>query len=432
MKKFALIALILVGCITSTFAQDDIILHITDYPNDVMLCLSDNQRVIIYAEDGYENCPDFAWYVNGSYNGNNPLIINPLSGIANIRYNGCSLPFYTFYIQYFDAPIPNCFTHTVWKRQNQPYTLEAIGADSVYYPNQYGFIWNTGETTRTIDVTEPGTYTCESVGRICGDFTRTFIVRDNVELYRATVDLTSNLNQTTWQTTPEQAEYISAVKVYRNGTQLVATVPYADGVFTDDIGSEATQWQYHLVGVDTDGNDCPIPSYWKRTIHLDHVQGTQGQHILQWTPYEEETPTKETVVAYGIYDIINGIANHIIDVGNFTNVYTYNPADFEGYGAVAAVFAEKRGLEEYAFSNMTDDILDVAENTTKQMSIFPNPSHDGTISVRYDGKVTVFNVFGQLIATGESSNGVYTVSNLSPGTYFVKSDEGVVRKVIVE
>ena len=428
MKKIALLTMLLICNIMQLSAQGDLIVNISDYQGQfsphIYVCLNDYQRVLIYAEEG---CTDFHWNIGMNSYWENPIIIYPPSG--SVDYFGCNIPYQDLIISFHDIPVPNSFTQTVWKHQGYTTTLQPVESDSL---NLYDYVWSTGEISQTITVTEPGTYTCESVGGICGDFTRTFIVRDNVELYRATVDLTSNLNQTTWQTTPEQAEYISAVKVYRNGTQLVATVPYTDGIFTDDIGSEATQWQYHLVGVDTDGNDCPIPSYWKRTIHLDHVQGTQGQHILQWTPYEEENPSKETVVAYGIYDIVNGEARHIIDVGYFTNVYTYNPADFEGYGAVAAVFAEKRGLEDYAFSNMTDDILDVAENTTKHMSIFPNPSHDGSISVRYDGRVTIYNVMGQTIATGESTNGVYTVSNLSPGTYFVKSDEGMVRKVVVE
>ena len=106
------------------------------------------------------------------------------------------------------------------------------------------------------------------------------------------------------------------------------------------MGSENTQWQYHIVGVSVEGDDCPIPSYWKRTIHLDHVQGTQSDHILQWTPYEEESPEKSEVTAYRIFDVVNGVPTKVIDVGNFTNVYTYNPVDFHGYGVVAAVFAK--------------------------------------------------------------------------------------------
>ena len=264
---------------------------------------------------------------------------------------------------------------------------------------------------------------------MCATSVQTFIVKDNVELYRATCDLSTNLNQITWQTTPEQAEYISQVKVYRNTYQLVATAPYMDGSFIDNIGSDATQWQYHLVAVDTDGNDCPIPSYWKRTIHLDHVQGTQGE-ILQWTPYEEENPSKDVVIAYAIYDVVDGEPRHIIDVGNFTNVYAYNPNDFYGYGTVAAVFNNKKGLEELAFSNLTPDILSIGKVTTKNLSIYPNPS-DGTFTVEGTTRLTIYNILGQIMATSYDEDGIHTFT-LTPGLYFVKSDEGMTKKVVVQ
>ena len=265
----------------------------------------------------------------------------------------------------------------------------------------------------------------------CGSATYSVEVRDNVELYRATCDLVTNRNQLTWQVTEAQAQYVSAVKVYRNSTELVATVPYTDGAFTDNIGSEATQWQYHIVAVDSDGNDCPIPSRWKRTIHLDRVQGAQGNQILQWTPYEEESPTKETVEAYGIYDIVNGEARHVIDVGSFTNVYAYNPADFMGYGAVAAKFAENKGFETLAFSNHTIVPLDVEENKTSIFTVYPNPS-DGRFTVEGTGRLTITNVLGQTILESQV-DGLQTFT-LPQGVYFLRSDGDypTVYKLIIE
>ncbi len=330
---------------------------------------------------------------------------------------------------YLSSPTSNAFNPFdgpfIWKRQGETITL---GNPELTYVD---FLWSTGETSTTIDVTEPGTYSVE-VNDPCGPKTYSVEVRDNVELYRATCDLRTNLNQVTWQTTPEQAEYVSAVNVYRNTYQLVATVPYLDGSFTDNIGSEATQWQYHLVAVGNDGDECPLPSYWKRTIHLDHVQGTGGGEILQWTPYEEESPAKNTVIYYSIYDVVDGEPNHVMDVGNFTNVYAYDPNDFEGYGTVAAVFAAKgeRDLEDMAFSNMTADILDVGESMQEAFKVYPNPAN-GTFTVAGASALTVFNTLGQAVATSHSANGTHTFT-LRPGIYFLKSEEGTVQKVVVE
>ena len=314
-----------------------------------------------------------------------------------------------------------------WKRKGELLTLNS---------NHVNAQWSTGETTQSIVVSEPGTYSVTLTNDYCGSATYSVEVRDNVELYRATCDLLTNRNKVTWHTTPEQAEYVSAVKVYRNNV-LVATVPYTDGSFTDNIGSDATQWQYHLVAVSVEGDDCPIPSYWKRTIHLDHVQGTQGNHILQWTPYEEEESSEEVVAAYAIYDIVNGEAHHVIDVGNFTNVYSYNPEDFSGSAVVAAVFSD-RSLEDYAFSNMIS-ITAVDETPTSKMVVYPNPSH-GTFTVEGVSNLTVYNMLGHMVAT--CRDGACTVSTssgtiayqftLPSGIYFVKSDEGAVRKVVVE
>lgn len=308
----------------------------------------------------------------------------------------------------------------VWKRKGELLTLNS---------NHVNAQWSTGETTQSIVVSEPGTYSVTLTNDYCGSATYSVEVRNNVELYRATCDLLTNKNKMTWLTTPEQAEYVSAVKVYRNNV-LVATVPYTDGSFTDDIGSDATQWQYHLVAVSVEGDDCPIPSYWKRTIHLDRIQDSQGNLILQWTPYEEEEPDKETVSAYGIYDIVGGEAHHVVDVGYFTNVYTYNPADFSGYGAVAAVFNNSKGLEDLAFSNRTIEMLLVDENLTGKMVVYPNPTN-GEFTVEGVKDLTVFNTLGQTIATSHSENGTHRIT-VSSGIYFIKSDEGMVRKVVVE
>lgn len=168
------------------------------------------------------------------------------------KYYGCDISYKRVDFGFLHSVLPNDTTMVVWKRQNETGHLEApsVGFDQH---------WSTGEDGMSIDPTETGTYTC-SFSDYCGTAVWTYIVRDNVELYRATTNLRSNLNEVTWKTSEEQADYISSVKIFRNN-QLIATAPYADGIFTDNIGSESTQWQYHLVAVDKDGNDCPIPSY---------------------------------------------------------------------------------------------------------------------------------------------------------------------------
>lgn len=437
MKKITILLLFVIFGLTNvSYSQEFEVLHVGNF-HIRWYCTSDENLagVIVYGE---ENCNNQSWFVTinhgygetvflEDYGVDSIVIPNPHTpndfAEYTVYYNGCDIScegVVGFFISFTDE---NPFTESViWKHKNGSITLDAN-------PNymDWSSLWSTGEITETIEVSEPGTYSV-TITDDCGSATYSIEVRDNVELYRATCDLVTNRNQLTWQVTEAQAQYVSAVKVYRNSTELVATVPYTDGAFTDNIGSEATQWQYHIVAVDSDGNDCPIPSRWKRTIHLDRVQGAQGNQILQWTPYEEESPTKETVEAYGIYDIVNGEARHVIDVGSFTNVYAYNPADFMGYGAVAAKFAENKGFETLAFSNHTIVPLDVEENKTSIFTVYPNPS-DGRFTVEGTGRLTITNVLGQTVLTRDITD-TETIE-LPMGVWFVKLD-GTTRKVVVE
>jgi len=407
-------------------------LHVEDLIDyGIIMYCDDNLGVIMYGE---VECSNSLWYVygygsdfviEGEYS-DSIIIQNPhKDAFYIVLYYGCSVNLQELTIQFLSTP-PNPFLEQViWKRPNESVILDCDYDDGV---------WSTGEIRESIEVSEPGIYSVTMTNECGMTATYSVEVRDNVELYRATCDLVSNLNQVTWNTTPEQAEYVSAVKVYRNN-QLVGTVPYMDGVFTDEIGSENTQWQYHIVAVSVEGDDCPIPSYWKRTIHLDCVQDSQGKMILQWTPYAEESPSKNEVTAYGIYDVVNGVPNHVIDVGNFTNVYAYNPADFHGYGAVAAVFAEdglKRsdGFEKLAFSNRTKQMLGIDDIARNSMRVYPNPT-DGEFTVEGVSDLIIYNILGQVVTTSHTSENVHKFS-LGTGIYFIKSAEGLVKKLIVK
>lgn len=339
----------------------------------------------------------------------------------NIQYK-------TLFLHYaYSSENPFLFQY-IWKRHN---TSTELQCHSVW---QQGFqvgelLWSTGETSSEIMVTDPGEYYVV-VTNPCGCDTFSIEVRDNVEIYRATVDLETNLNKTTWQVTPEQAEYISEVKVYRDGL-LVGTVPYEQGYYLDAIGSDNAARNYRIVGVSVEGEDCPIESYEKGTIHTTYYEDVNGNLNMTWNvPYVEEG-AQGTLTYFQIckYDPNTGEITVVDQVNASITDYTCGVNQFDGgYAVIAAVFNDGRGVEELSFSNLTTDILSIGENGETGFSIYPNPAKDRVI-VEGTGTMIVTNTLGQTVMVKEI-NGKATIE-LQHGLYFVKMN-GVTRKIVME
>ena len=426
MKKLMLIFALLISSLTMMYAQDTITFNVTDVPEYVPVCCG--TVIAIYATE--PNCNEWYWELdNISHGMENPLIIqSQVEHLFLVVYNGCDIS-YSGHINFAPSDTPTSSTQDVWKRFGETMTIEPVGTDSLTW---FDYLWSTGATTSTIDVTEPGTYTCQ-ISDFCGSATRTFIVRDNVEIYRSGVDPATNKNRVLWQTTPEQAAYISNVKVERDG-MVVGTVPYTSGQFLDNIGSENAARIYRITAIASDGTECPIPSYQFGTFNTIYSPDIANPNLMNFSwedPFIEEGSPYE-VIAYRIGRVDNSGEFIVIDqLSANVHLGKYDMDLFDGdYGIVAAVFNDsKRDYEELAFSNRSDnEIVGVGEQNGENFGIYPNPAKD-CFTVEGTGVITVTNTLGQTILTQEI-DGKATIE-LPQGIYFVQLGDAV-RKIVVE
>ena len=431
MKRFIIVIMLALASITGALAQNYAELYIAEIQNGEEFYFCDNEYdgVIIH---GRPECSVNEWSVNGQYYVADYITVskneNDMFGIGHIACGvtkGCGIVFVLSEIANpFEEPL-------VWKRQGDAVTLVA-GIEG----GLYDFLWSNGATTPEIQVTESAIYSVTMTSVFgCNSETFSIEVRDNVEIYRSGVDPATNKNRVLWQTTPEQAAYISNVKVERDG-MVVGTVPYMDGQFLDNIGSENAARIYRITGIASDGTECPIPSYQFGTFNTVISPDIANPSLMNFTwedPFIEEG-SPYSVVAYriGRFNESTGEFVAIDQLSAQVHLGKYNMDLFDGdYGIVAAVFsdAKNRDYEELAFSNRSDSgIVGIGEQNSETFGIYPNPAK-GRFTVEGSGTMTVTNTLGQTVMTKEIDG--KTTIELPQGLYFVKLG-GAMRKVVVE
>ena len=422
MKKIFLTIICMTFCLMKVQAQNDTIITIPqlwNMPSKIIrACENKYDRVILYAPEGCNSC---TWRINGEWIDNVGFVIFDKAEAEywSCKFYGCGYDF-SFGV-YFDEPnVPDEVTSELWKRQHETIMLEAPSGS-------YSYLWNTGSTTPTIEVTEPGTYNC-GVSDMCATSVQTFIVKDNVEIDLATCDLESNLNLITWPTTAAQVQYIDHVIVKRDGMQ-VGTAPYSDGQFTDNIGSGSASRTYTLTAVATDGTECPIVSYPKETIHMAYLTGINNTIEVNWN-----VPAGYDLLGYNIceWNANDGTLTTIDYVGASVTSYTCSESQFdEGYIVIQGVEAGKDG-ETRLLSNRSSETVGLGENGPSTgsgtLTVYPNPAKRA-FTVEGTGTMTVTNTLGQTVLTQEIDG--KTTIELPQGMYFVKLGDAV-RKIVVE
>ena len=354
-------AIFVIALCTFSNAQNYVVIDITpqfEFETSYQYCATIDSIVI--NQDG--TCQNQATWMIVTINGatlfegsaRHVTITPDMGEYLAIYYTDCYVTLEWFEINFTDFEnVPEPWTEDVhWLNIGETVRLDAP------YSQTLNYLWSDGSTGTWFNVTSP-----EWSGKIwvrmyndCGELSDTINVYYGEGVYRATMDLETHLNKVTWQTTPKQTEYISEVKVYRDG-MLVGTVPYEQGYFLDNIGSDNAARNYHLVSVTPNGEESPASAP-KGTIHTTYYLDVNDNLNMTWNiPYG----TQGSLTYFQIckYDSNTGDLIVVDQVNSSITDYTCGVNQFEGgYPVIAAVFNDDRNreFEDLSFSNMYTDI----------------------------------------------------------------------------
>lgn len=406
-------------------------LHIEDIEDEHTYdyCLYQYGSLPLVALLGETDCPQQSWELesNGEHFSQTidslAIAIPDVTQRWDVTYHGCDrdVSFHVlFYIPDWDNPFAAPF---VWKHNGEAVGLAAVDDES-YASGDIACHWSTGETTNHIEATEVGTYSVSISAHGCSD-AYSMKLRDNVEIALATVDLKTGRDKVTWRVDPEQADYIDKVKVIRyDGSAYSA--PYAQGHYLFSSIEDVAR-NYHIVAVSKEGQDCPVASYERGTVHATYEQDIDGYLNIRWnTPYMEAgAPTELAGFQICLYNASTEAVTVVDEVDATATDYTGDASQYAGGGevVVAAVF----GDGSRSFSNLYT-MLAVGEDAVGGFDIYPNPSK-GRVTVEGTGRMTVTNALGQTVMVKEI-DGKGTVE-LPQGLYLLKLG-GTSRKVVVE
>jgi hypothetical protein len=299
-------------------------------------------------------------------------------------------------------------------------------------------LWNTGDTTQTIEIDTGGIYSVRAVNPSGCPSEKIITVPDPIQPYNGeqicmvTLDSLSGKNVIVIEKTLNVGT--DSIHIYRMDNlnslyKLIGSLGINEpGIFTDNEAIPAQQsYQYEISVKDTCGRESGL-STMHRTILLQANTGINHEVNLFWNPYEG--------FEYSTFEIYRSNTRGefllIANVPNTTYAFTdlTPPSGTNLYQvrvSKESPCVPTKSIYSHVSSNViTSSNIGIGENQEILFTVHPNPASDNltvTVKAQLVGSIyTITDQTGRILLTGKLTSEVsgINISELSPGMYLFK------------
>jgi len=352
---------------------------------------------------------------------------------------------------FITAPAPITFT------KGSPAYFCGGGTSTLEVNEAHSYLWSNGDTSRTITVTSPNTYSVTSTYiNGCSVTDSSYVSSlppDNVPICMVTVDSLSHFNQVIWAKPLEPS--IDSFIVYReietDTYKRIGAVPYqgALSIFIDTVRTKyfpntgdpnAGTYRYKLQVFDTCGSYSDLSPY-HNTIFISNDNGTFTWPRL-YTIENGSNPVNSYVLmrddsSSGHWHAINNVSGTQYTVTDPAYQVYKNIAKWrvETLWNITCIPSKDKTISIYTTSLSNKASKEMAGVDNLQFydlfSLYPNPS-SGIITLKVKQpnnpvyKVKIFNYTGELMLEQETSNTIssFDLSDRASGIYYLQVDIG--------
>ncbi len=310
------------------------------------------------------------------------------------------------------------------------------------------YLWSTGVTTQSINVSTSGTYSVSvSDANGCSATSAPFNVNASFvappQVCIVGMDSLTNQNRIVWEkplTLGIDSFYVYKESNVSNAYTKIGAKQYKElAVFLDVNSNPAVQaYRYKISALDTCGLESSLGTFHK-SIHLTINQGVGGAWNLIWSHYEG--------LNFGSYNIYRGtnLSNMALLTTVQSNLNSYTdltPPSGPVYYQIEIVNpknCDPTKSVNYGFSKsniVNNGQSAIIEQTISSIQVYPNPTNDKlTLEVSNDllGKTYFVTDFaGRTIQQGKISSlkQQLDMQSISNGTYFLQIEANRAVRVI--